>query len=258
MDKSPRILAVDVGNTSVLFADISAKGIKKTFRVTTQNASRPKAMRDLKKIFDLRKMDAVVIAGVVPLLVKSLASRISSCLGVKTIVLGKDIPVPVANRYRNPKQVGIDRLVNAFAAVRKYGTACVIVDFGTAITFDVVSKKGEYLGGVIAPGIEISLEALFQKTALLPKVRLRHPRGGVIGRDTVESIRLGCSIGIGGLCDHLTLKLKKELGPKTLVIATGGYAPFMKRYCKTINFVDPNLTIRGVWLAYQAFIQKNP
>ncbi len=248
MAKHSKILAVDLGNTRCLFAEISSGKKLKTYQISTQAATAEKIIRDLKIKFSLKTIQAVVIASVVPKLGNDLRKKIPLHLGLQTVLLGKDLRVPIVNRYRNPKQVGMDRLVNAYAAFRKYRRACVILDFGTAITFDALSSKGEYLGGVIAPGIEISLEALFQKTALLPKIRLKHPRRSVIGRDTVESIRIGCSMGIGGLCDRLTLKLKKALGSKTLVIATGGYARFMKRYCLTIDRIDPDLTLRGIWL----------
>ena len=111
-------------------------------------------------------------------------------------------------------------------------------------------KKGDYLGGVIAPGIEISLEALFQKTALLPKIRLAHPEG-IIGKDTVESIRAGCSYGIGGLCDRVVDEIKKQLSLRPLVIATGGYAKFMSKYCKRIQKIDPDLVLRGIYYTYK-------
>jgi len=245
------ILAVDIGNTSAFFAEISAGKIGKTFRIKTQEVHSVKVARDLRKRFDMKRIRAIVIASVVPALEKSLRRTLPKTLEVKTFLIGRDLQVPIVNRYRNPKQVGIDRLVNAYAAYRERRSAAVIVDFGTAITFDAISAKGEYLGGVIAPGIEISLEALFERTALLPKTTLRHIGKTVIGRDTVESIRIGCSMGIGGLCDRMIDRISRKLGRKSVVIATGGYARFMKRYCHSIHQVDPHLTMRGIWLTYK-------
>ena len=157
---------------------------------------------------------------------------------------------PVRNLYKNPKQVGMDRLMNAVAVHQAYKRNTIVIDFGTAITFDAVSAKGEYLGGVIAPGIEISLNALYERTALLPKIKLAHPKA-VIGRDTIESIRSGCSYGMGGLCDRIVLELRKKLGRNALVIATGGYAYFMSQYCTSIRQIDPDLVLRGIFLTYQ-------
>ena len=245
-----RILAVDVGNTSVFFAEISDNKIVKTYRISALKTDSGHVAQNLRRRFALKGIDAVVIASVVPMLGAKLRRDLPRILGIRTLLIGKDLSVPIQNRYRNPKQVGTDRLVNAYAAYRKHRKACVIIDFGTAITLDAVSSKGEYLGGVIAPGIQISLEALFQKTALLPKIRLKHTGGKLIGRDTAESIRIGCTIGIGGLCDRLAFQIKEALGPKTVVIATGGYAAFMKRYCRSIYRVSPLLTVQGIRLAY--------
>jgi type III pantothenate kinase len=159
--------------------------------------------------------------------------------------------VPIINRYRTPREVGVDRLVNALAAHRRYRRAVIVIDFGTAITFDFVSKKGEYLGGVIAPGIETSLEALFQKTALLPRIRMAKPRS-VMGRDTVESIRAGCAYGIGGLCDRVVEEIRRHYRSKPLVIATGGYARFMRRYSRSIQKIDGCLTLHGIYQTYRS------
>jgi len=170
-------------------------------------------------------------------------------------VIGKDLSVPIVNRYKNPKQVGIDRLLNAYAGYRLYRRELIIIDFGTAITFDLVSAKGEYLGGIIAPGIEISLEALFQKTALLPKIRLAHP-ASMIGRNTTESIRVGCTVGIGGLCDRIVERLRKQHLRHSLVLATGGYAKFMSRYCRSISRIDEDLVLKGIVWTCQDFLKK--
>lgn len=242
------ILAVDIGNTSCLFAEVSSSGKPgKSFRLPTKNLKTRKVFQTIQK--KLSRIEAVVIASVVPQAGNELRKKLPALLSRPVVLLGKDIPVPIKNRYRNPKQVGIDRLVNALAAHKRHHRPCVIIDFGTAITLDAVSAKGEYLGGVIAPGIEISLDALFQKTALLPKIRLQHT-SNLIGRDTVESIRIGCSTGIGGLCDRLALKIKKMLGKRTLVVATGGYAKFMKNYCNSIDLIDDDLTVRGIALTF--------
>ena len=250
-----KILAVDIGNTSILFGYYDHGRLKKTFRLPTKKIS-AKEIRSLKKIFPVSQIGAAVIGSVVPPLGKRLKRDIRAVLGISAALIGQDIPVPITNRYRYPRQVGIDRLMNAVAAFDHYRRAAIIIDFGTAITFDVVSNKGGYLGGVIAPGIEISLEALFQQTALLPKIRLAHP-AHFIGRDTVESIRIGCSVGIGGLCDRIIEKIKKNYRLRPVIIATGGYAAFMARYCSAMGRIDPWLTLKGILLTYQKHLKKN-
>ena len=253
-----KFLAVDIGNTSIHFALRKGKAWTSHFSITT-NASE-KAVRALliKKRALVRGAEAA-IASVVP--AKSVVlKKIFRGLGIRAYLIGKDIPVPVKNLYRNPRQVGVDRLLNALAAYRLYKKELIVIDFGTAITFDVVNRSGAYLGGVIAPGIEISLEALFNKTALLPKIRLAHPREW-IGKDTVESIRVGCSVGIGGLCDRTVEAVSHKYRLKPMVVATGGYASFMKRYCHTVRRIVPNLILDGILACTMVSLsnhQKNP
>ena len=242
-----KLLAIDIGNTSIHFALKKGSGWANHFSIAT-NASE-KAVRSLlmKKRSLIKNADAV-IASVVPSK-SAVLKRIFKGLGVRAYLLGKDIRVPVKNLYRNPRQVGVDRLLNALAAYKLYKKEIIVIDFGTAITFDVVNRSGAYMGGVIAPGIEISLEALFSKTALLPKIRLAHPKNW-IGKDTVESIRVGCSVGIGGLCDRTVEAVSKKYRLKPMVLATGGYASFMKRYCRTVRRIVPDLILDGILESY--------
>ena len=160
------ILAVDIGNTSVFFAHFSGQRIKKSCRIATHSLNINTLVMLKKKLF-LQDIRTAVIASVVPQATHLLQREIGKKLGLKTYTIGKDFDAPIINRYKNPRQVGVDRLVNAAAAFDRYHRDAIVIDFGTAITFDIVSKKGEYLGGVIATGIEITLEALNQKTALL-------------------------------------------------------------------------------------------
>jgi type III pantothenate kinase len=243
---------VDVGNTSVHFARYAKGVFSRQTRVPTRELS-AKALRDLDFLFD--EAQAAVVASVVPFAGKLLKGELVSRFGLKTFLIGPDFPAPIVNRYRKPSRVGTDRLVNAVAAFHEFKKELVILDFGTAITFDVVSRKGEYLGGVIAPGIEISLDALFQRTALLPRTRLEHP-SAVIGRDTAESIRIGCSYGIGGLCDRMVDTISRKHRLKPVVLATGGYARFMKRYCRSVDRIDDDLTLKGILLTYKKALDK--
>lgn len=250
-DKRDRLdlVLVDVGNTSTHFARYSRGRFSNHTRLVTRELG-ARALRPLEGLF--KNTRAAVIASVVPSTGRLLKGEIAVRFGVATHLIGPSFPVPIANRYKKPSQVGTDRLVNAIAAYHEHRKALIIVDFGTAITFDVVSGKGEYLGGVIAPGIEITLEALFQKTALLPRIRLEHPRA-VVGRDTVESIRIGCSYGIGGLCDRMVELIRsRHRGLKPFVLATGGYARFMARYCRHLGAIDDDLTLKGILLTYKA------
>src|SRR3989338_4659688 len=239
-----KFLAVDVGNTSIHFAFYERKAWRRHLSVSSR-APKNILRRFLSKHFTKLRNADVLIASVVPGANALLKEFFTKKPGVRTGFIGDKLPVPIVNRYRNPKQVGVDRLLNALAAYRCFKKELIIIDFGTAITFDVVSRRGEYLGGVIAPGIEISLEALFQKTALLPKIVLKDPKNW-IGRDTTESIRVGCSVGIGGLCDRVVEAISKKYRMKPKVVATGGYAHFMKKYCRSIGFIATDLILDGI------------
>ncbi len=254
MPKTQDILAIDIGNTSAHGAYFSGGQLTDNFRIPTQYIQK-QALKILPRHVPAGKTPAIVIASVVPSAGTFLRKIIPKALKCPVYLIGKDIHVPILNRYKNPRQVGADRLLSALAAFHKYKKELIVIDFGTAITFDVVSKKGEYLRGAIAPGIELTLEALFQKTALLPRIRLAHPKN-IIGRDTVESIRAGSSFGIGGLCDRIVDEISKTLHSKPLVVATGGYAGFMSRYCKAISKIDEDLVLKGIVLTAQNFFSK--
>ena len=240
------LIAIDIGNTSTHIAVLTGKRWHSQRRVPTAYI-RTQALTAIKPL--ITEGVSAVIGSVVPRAGGFLQKAIASKLSIPAHLIGPKYPVPIKNLYQNSQQVGIDRLLNGLAAFKKTRGAVIVIDFGTAITFDIVSKKGEYLGGVIAPGIEISLEALFQKTALLPKIRLEHPKR-IIGKDTIESIRVGCSVGIGGLCDRIIEEVEKKHHLKAKVLATGGYASFMSKYCRKKLTIDPNLIFKGIELTY--------
>ena len=242
------VIAIDVGNTSTHFAYFSQGKIRRQFRLRTKEAAK-NGVAMLKSKFPLDRCGAVVIASVVPNEGLALEQNIFSKLEIETFLIGKDLVPPIVNLYKKPRQVGIDRLMSAIAAYAQFKKEVIVIDFGTAITFDVISKKGEYLGGVIAPGIEISLDALFRKTALLPKIKLKHPRS-IVGKDTAESIRIGCSVGIGGLCDRIVEEICRKYHFKPVIVATGGYANFMSKYSRSFNKIEPQLILKGVLLSY--------
>jgi type III pantothenate kinase len=172
-------------------------------------------------------------------------------LGHEMVVVGPGIKTGIPIRYDNPREVGADRLVNAVAAYERYKTACVVVDFGTAITYDVVSGDGEYLGGIISPGMEISLEALYTKAAKLPVVELGEPRS-LIGKTTIDAIRSGIVYGFAGQVDGIIARLRAELGADLPAIATGGLAHhIVPAFTDSVDAVDELLTLKGLQLVWQ-------
>jgi len=172
-------------------------------------------------------------------------------LGLTPKVVGQTIKVPVKNRYRNPRQVGQDRLVCAYAAGEIYGRPAIVVDSGTAITFDILSKKNEYLGGIIAPGIRLSAETLFSKTALLPKIKIHAP-SSIIGRDTESSILSGLFYGYGMMILGLIERISKKITGRPRVIATGGYTDILRKFvANRIDKVDKTLVFKGLGILWQ-------
>ena len=239
------LLAIDIGNTNIRLGVIKKGRLRFAWSVSTRQKSYRVAV---KKALRRCHIEKVVICSVVPASLRQLRADLKIIPGSPEVLLiGKQIKVPLKNRYRYPRQVGQDRLVNAFAGVISYGKPLIVVDSGTAITFDVVSKKGEYLGGVILPGLELSFDSLYNKTALLSRLKLRAPRE-LIGRDTKESILSGVIHGFAAAIDELVSRIKKEIGRDALVVATGGGALLLRRYCKKISKVDKDLTLKGISL----------
>jgi type III pantothenate kinase len=236
------LLAIDIGNTNINFGIFSGKKILQRFSIPTK-AYRAKIIKNKLTRFNI---DNVIICSVVPKVTKVLAK---DCKNMRTLIIGKDIRVPIENLYRKPKQVGDDRLVNAYAGVRLYGAPLMVIDFGTAITFDVVSRKKEYLGGMILPGFEISLDALFQRTALLPKIKLGKPKE-FIGKDTQSSMLSGIVYGFAALTDDLAKRIKNKIGKSAKVIGTGGNISLIGKYCQQIDKIDKDLTLKGLNLIY--------
>ncbi|MFA6350369.1 MAG: type III pantothenate kinase [Candidatus Omnitrophota bacterium] len=239
------LLAIDIGNTNINVGVFQGRRLLRKYSVPTASKSYSVSF---KSILEGRQEFEAIICSVVPVATRALQSDLRK-LGIKPYIIGKDIKVPVRNLYRKPWQVGQDRLVNAYAAVSLYGAPIVAIDFGTAITFDIISAKGDYLGGMILPGLGISLNALAKRTALLPEVRLRQPKE-FIGKDTQNSILSGVIFGFASLTGEFSRRLKRKLGSKTKVIATGGNARFMAKYCRCFDRVDPELTLKGLMLLY--------
>jgi len=241
-----RLLCVDVGNTNVNFGVFKGKKIIKKFSISTKSLCFTQSKQKIEKI----KIDDAIISSVVPSVNKILEKSLKVLLDKQPYILGKNLTVPIKNLYHEPKQVGQDRLVNAYAGIKLFGAPLVVVDFGTAITFDIVSKNKEYLGGLILPGLNISLEALAEKTALLPKINLNSPKE-LIGRNTQNSILSGIIYGFSTLTDGIIKKIKNKMNKSIRVIGTGGNIRFISRYCTQLDKIDPDLTLKGLNFIYR-------
>jgi len=253
--KKDMLLAVDIGNSNVIF------GIFNGARLLERRAILTRAVSSLhtcnSAIYSLphrSQIGSIVICSVVPEALLQLERILKRIFKKEILVLGRDLQAPIKNLYRQPEQVGQDRLVNAVAASALYNKKgkrpLVIIDFGTAVTFDAVSRKGEYLGGLIFPGIRLSLENLVNRAALLPKIEIKRPRS-LIGGDTQESMRSGLLNGYGLLCDGVVKRINSIFKIKSEVIATGGDAALISRYCASIRNIDANLTLRGLMITYR-------
>ena len=245
------ILAIDIGNTTTNFGVFEGAKLRSQFSVGTQPGRTPdeltlqlKALAKTKHLH-LTKAKQIIVCSVVPRMTNVLTESLRSLKILQLRIVGQDLTVPLTNKYRYPEQVGQDRLVGAYAAWHMYKQDCLVADFGTAITIDVVTKKGEYLGGVIAPGLEISLEALATRTALLPKVELKEPPE-LLGRDTANSIRAGLIYGCAALCDGLIAQLKARYAKNATVVATGGASPFIAKHARSLTHLRPYLVLEGL------------
>lgn len=250
------LFVIDVGNTNTVLGVFEGKELRAQWRLSTNRRQTADEYGILiRNLFSLdgilaSQIQGVMVASVVPPLNSVLEEMATKYFHLQAIFLGPGTRTGMAIHYDNPQEVGADRIADSVAAYEKYGGPCVVVDFGTAITFDAISEKGEYLGGVIAPGIGISSEALFQQAARLPRVEVREP-SRVIGTNTVGSMQSGLFYGAVGLVDGILDRLSAVLGEKTKVIATGGQAPLIAAASKYKPPVDPWLTLEGLRIIYE-------
>ena len=252
------LLVIDVGNTNTVLGLFDGERLIHDWRIRTEidhtideygvlisnlyHSSRMNA-KEIKSVTD------IIISCVVPPMLNILEPLCKKYFGIKPMIVGPGIKTGMPIFYDNPKEVGADRIVNAVAAYEKYRKECIVVDFGTATTFDYVSPKGEYMGGCIAPGIVISSEALFARASKLPRVEFSRPKT-VITKDTVSAMQAGIMYGYAGLVDGIVGRMKSEVKTKPLVIATGGLARIVAQEARSIDKIEEMLTLEGLRIIY--------
>ena len=247
------LLAVDVGNTQTHLGAFDGEELVRDWRLgTVPSATADELAGTTSRLLELddlsfESLDGAIVSTVVPQLGPEYEHLTERYLGRACLLVGPNLKTGMPILVDNPHELGADRLVNAVAAHAKVNGACVAVDFGTSTNFDVVSGAGEYLGGVIGPGVEISLEALTSRTAKLPRIDLSAPEGP-IGKHTQAAIQAGFTYGFAGLVDGIDRRLAEALGEPATFIATGGLAATIAPHCETIDEVDPLLTLRGLRL----------
>ena len=250
------LLVIDAGNTNTSLGVFEGSQLVAHWRLTTLRARTVDEYGvHARNLFELAGLDfktitAIAIASVVPPLNYTLKTMAETYFHLTPLFVDHTTNTGLTIRYQPPSDVGADRIVDAVAAVHKYGAPCVVVDFGTATTFNAINASGEYLGGVITPGIMISTDALFERTAKLPRVDIRRPQQ-VIGSSTVAAMQSGLYHGFAGLVDGVLKKMIAELGGKPRVIATGGLAPLIATGSEYIELVDDTLTLEGLRLVYE-------
>ncbi|MBF0416095.1 MAG: type III pantothenate kinase [Magnetococcales bacterium] len=251
------LLVIDVGNTNVVLGVYRGEELVRHWRLATRVAQTGDEygilIVNLFHLADLptKEVQAVILASVVPPIQSALVRALKRYLNIQPLVVGPGIKTGITIRYNNPREVGADRIVNAVAAYHSLKCAAVVVDFGTATTFDLVGPTGDYLGGAIAPGLGLSMDALSEKTAKLPRIELAKPKS-VIGRDTVGSMQSGLFWGYVGLVDGLIDRMIEESGfDPVRVIATGGLARLMAAESSRVETVDEFLTLNGLRLIYE-------
>jgi type III pantothenate kinase len=250
------LLAIDIGNTNIVLGLYQSKKLITHWRLATQ-AERTAdeygvILTQLVEHggFRCEQISAIVVSCVVPPMLTTAQELAARFFAREPLIVGPGIKTGMPILYENPKDVGADRIVNGIAAYDKYRDACIVVDFGTATTIDLISPKGEYVGGAIAPGLSISLEALVQRASKLPRIEIVKPKE-VVGRNTVNSIQAGIFYGYVGLVDGIVHRIQQEHDIRGNVVATGGLAPLVASECSSIHEVDEFLTLDGLRIIYE-------
>jgi type III pantothenate kinase len=244
------LLAIDVGNTSTVLGLYDGAELTEHWRIATdRNRSGDELGVLYKGFFDLSSVDGIALSSTVPQLVRSYGEFAARYTSAELLEVGPGVKTGIPIRYDDPREVGPDRIANAVAAAARYGAPCIVVDFGTSTNFDVVSSEGEYVGGVLAPGIEISMDALFARAARLVKVDYAAPET-VIGKTTVGGLQSGLVYGFAGQVDGIVGRIRRELGVDARVVATGGLADLVAPHSETIERIDPFLTLEGLRIVW--------
>lgn len=250
------LLVLDIGNTNTVLGVYDGNNLVNHWRISSKkHRTVDECGIIIKELFLINNIPAnhikhIAISCVVPPLIPTLTGMAKKYFSIEPMIIGPGTKTGMPILYENPKEVGADRIVNAVAAYHTYKRSLIIVDFGTAITFDAVSEKGEYMGGVICPGISIAIDALFEKSARLPRVELSKPKF-VIGKTTVESIRSGAIYGTAALVDGVVNKMKKDMKTECKAIATGGMADIIAAESHIIEDVLPFLTLEGLKILFE-------
>ncbi|MFC1808133.1 type III pantothenate kinase [Candidatus Omnitrophota bacterium] len=247
------ILAIDIGNSNIAMGLFKGKKLVCRLRIPTDIKRHLVSEKIREGLAECRiahsDINYAVISSVVPKATSKIKSILKNGFSIRSRIVGQDIKVPIENLYNDPNQVGRDRLVNAYACSRLYGYPAIVVDFGTATTFDYIDQNGAYCGGLITPGVLMTIESLYKRAFMLPKIELKKPKS-LVGKDTTESIRSGILYGMGSMSDGISSKIKAQYANKRKIItvATGGLAPLFMPFCKEIQLVDKDLTLKGLQL----------
>jgi type III pantothenate kinase len=244
------LLAVDVGNTQTVFGLFDGAELTEHWRIATERSRSGDELGAMFRGFlDLARVDGICVSTTVPQLARSYAEFVERYTKAELLEVGPGVKTGIPMRYDDPREVGPDRIANAVAATARYGPPCIVVDFGTSTNFDVVSTEGEYVGGVLAPGVEVSMDALFQRAARLFKVDFVEPPT-VIAKNTAASLQSGLVFGFAGQVDGIVERIRGELGVEAQTVATGGLAELIAPHARTLERIDPFLTLEGLRLVW--------
>src|SRR3954467_10198314 len=244
------LLAVDVGNTQTVLGLFEGERLDDSFRLATDRRRTGDELGvTLGSLFELQEGDGICLSTTVPALLREWERVAERWAQAPLLAVGPGIKTGIPIRYDDPREVGPDRIVNAVAASARYGAPCIVVDFGTSTNFDIVSPEGEYVGGVLAPGIEVSMDALFQRAARLVKVDFVEPPA-VIGKTTETALQSGVVYGFAGQVDGIVEAIREELGVEAPTVATGGPADPIAPHARTLGTIDPHLTLEGLRIVW--------
>lgn len=257
------LLAIDIGNTTIAVGIFEGKRLLRDWSVRSEREKTSDEysimLLELLRIaaIDPAAVRSVIISSVVPPLTPAFQALSQTLFGIKALIVGPGLKTGIPILYENPGEVGADRVVASVAAFEKHGGPCIVVDFGTATTFDAITAKGEYLGGSIAPGIQISAEALYLRTAKLPRIEVAKPKKA-IGRTTVASMQSGIYFGYIGLVNAIIAEITKELGDEPKVVVTGGFAAQLGPEIEAANHHEPHLVLEGLKIVFERNREARP